>query len=558
MAGDNEQQLFFIDGELIERLMRGDRTPVQTQQQRPVTASALTAAVSLASEGRLDDAAKELQSAADHGEDTADVQAGLGHLRFEQQNWIEAEAHYAKVTQLEPGHPTAHYNLGLCLERQSKWEPAAMAFETALAIEPKRWQAQLGRGLCLLRLGQFEAALPCFEAAIEFVPSQGKDANPGRILFGNAVALHGLGRLDEVADLYKKLLPASPNATDLLANFIALSIARKDETRVKELSERLLKLQPDAPSALEGLASIALSHGDYSAAAQHGSRLVKVSPESCEAWFNLGVALQKTGRLEQAINAYRQAVRLRPDSVEANANLGAALQERGDLEGAAVAHKAALRGDPQAPGVLWNLAIACERQGNAQEAENLFATLIRIAPDWEDAAFRLGYLQLRRGSHQEAAESFQICLKKHEDWTGALVNHGLAAWKSGDLETAAGNFHRALAVEPSHSTALTALAAVLVEQNHSVDALHWFRTLKSQQQPAPELSYNLGVLLQTGGDHAAAAECYQAAVESNPAFSQALLNLGQVLKAAGKAEEARHAWSRAMAIDPELAVERLR
>ena len=80
--------------------------------------------------------------------------AALGHLRFEQQKWSEAERHYAKVAEQEPKHPTAHYNLGLCLERQSKFEEAAKEFEAALAIDPKRWQAQMGRGLCLLRLNQ--------------------------------------------------------------------------------------------------------------------------------------------------------------------------------------------------------------------------------------------------------------------------------------------------------------------------------------------------------------------------------------------------------------------
>ena len=71
----------------------------------------------------------------------------------------------------------------------------------------------------------------------------------------------------------------------------------------------------------------------------------------------------------------------------------------------------------------------------------------------------------------------------------------------------------------------------------------------------------LRVGLEVGGfglhrrDPAAAAECYQSAVESNPAFPQALLNLGQVLMATGKEEEARQAWSKAVALDPELAVE---
>jgi tetratricopeptide (TPR) repeat protein len=63
----------------------------------------------------------------------------------------------------------------------------------------------------------------------------------------------------------------------------------------------------------------------------------------------------------------------------------------------------------------------------------------------------------------------------------------------------------------------------------------------------------VGLLLQTAGENGAAAECYQTAVEKNPGFTDALLNLGHALKAVGKEDEARAAWSRAVTSDPALA-----
>jgi len=61
------------------------------------------------------------------------------------------------------------------------------------------------------------------------------------------------------------------------------------------------------------------------------------------------------------------------------------------------------------------------------------------------------------------------------------------------------------------------------------------------------------LLLQSNGDHEAAAECYQAAVDGKPEFSQAHLNLGHALRAAGKENEAQQAWSKAVVSDPQLA-----
>ena len=61
------------------------------------------------------------------------------------------------------------------------------------------------------------------------------------------------------------------------------------------------------------------------------------------------------------------------------------------------------------------------------------------------------------------------------------------------------------------------------------------------------------LLLQAAGENQAAAECYQLAVDKKPDFTDAMLNLGHALKAAGKEEEAKQVWSKAVTVDPELA-----
>jgi tetratricopeptide (TPR) repeat protein len=543
-------QVFFVDDDLIERLLRGDTAPVPPKPQRPAFAGSLAPAIELASAGKVDAAVEHLKAALDRGESAGEVHNALGHLRFEQQNWSEAELHYARAVKQEPKNTAAHYNLALCLERQAKFEAAAQEFEAALAIDPNRWQAQIGRGLCLLRLNRADAALPCWEAALNGVPAAKKDQRKDDILFGKAVALHQLGRLEEASDLYNQLLPANPNSIDLLANLTTLSLARKDEARAKEMAERLFKIQPESRAALEGLAATAFWRGDYSAAAQHCSQLIKVAGDAYEVWFNLGVAYHKTGRLEQAANAYREALRLRPEAVEANANLGAALQERGDLTGAREAYRSALEGSPELPGALWNLALAADREGNATQAEEFLERLVKVDPNWQDASFRLGYLRLKRGEFAGAVDCFEACLKQRKDWLEALVNLGVASWKFGDLESAASAFRQVRSGNPKHPDALRYLAAVAIEQKNSSEA----REIIGKLGPSsPELQYNLGLLLQSTGDYNAAAECYRITLQHKPDFSGAMINLGHALKAVGREEEARNVWSQAVAADPDLA-----
>src|ERR1035437_952339 len=117
---DNNETVFFIDDDLVERLMRGDTAPADpTKKKRPAEASALATAVKLASDGKLDDAVKELERALSRGENAVEVETGLGHLRFEQQKWDEAARAYSKVIELDPKNRTAHYNLGLGSEEHT-------------------------------------------------------------------------------------------------------------------------------------------------------------------------------------------------------------------------------------------------------------------------------------------------------------------------------------------------------------------------------------------------------------------------------------------------------
>src|ERR1022692_693325 len=97
MPENNSQNVFFVDDELIERLMRGDTAEGPSRKKSPASSSALATAVKLAEAGRLDDAAKELEAAAARGDNPAEIYSALGHVRFEQQKWEEAARCYAKV-----------------------------------------------------------------------------------------------------------------------------------------------------------------------------------------------------------------------------------------------------------------------------------------------------------------------------------------------------------------------------------------------------------------------------------------------------------------------------
>ena len=100
---------------------------------------------------------------------------------------------------LDPKHPTAWYNLGLCQERTGKWKDAADSFRKALESELTRESAMLGLGVSLLHLDQFEHAMVLLDDYLE------PNSRHQTAQWGKAVALHRLGRLEEAAELYAQL-----------------------------------------------------------------------------------------------------------------------------------------------------------------------------------------------------------------------------------------------------------------------------------------------------------------------------------------------------------------
>jgi tetratricopeptide (TPR) repeat protein len=303
------------------------------------------------------------------------------------------------------------------------------------------------------------------------------------------------------------------------------------------------------------LVAAAIARGDFKTAAQQGAQLVKIAPDSFEAWFNLGIAYQKTNRLEQAGQAYSEAIKIRPDSGLPYANLGATLQERGDVPAARKAYERALQLAPGHTGALWNLANVFERLGNNEEAEKAMEKLLENEPEREDAWFRLGYYRLLRGDYAGSIEPFRTCVSKRSDWLDALINLGLAQWRTGQLEAAKATLVQAVARHPKSTDALRTLAAVIIDMGDYILALDIDKQLGELGQTMPELSYNIGILLQRSNLHEEAARSYRRATDEKPAFAEALLNLGHALKALGQDQEARTCWRKAVEAKPELATQ---
>jgi tetratricopeptide (TPR) repeat protein len=229
----------------------------------------LQAAFTLRAQGNPREA---LETLSIPGEFSIDSYILRGDLQFELGQIEQAVETYLAVTEDDPDHVYAQGQLGLCLYRLKLWEAATHAFEVVLQFDPHRDEVRLQLADCCLHLLRFEAALTCFDECWS-------EGSRRRALFGKAVALQLLRRLDEAEKLYERLLTIDPAAEEALSNLIAMSMEVFELARVQNYSQRLLEINSHSTVALQGLALAAIERLDYAAAARYFHRALELDPE---------------------------------------------------------------------------------------------------------------------------------------------------------------------------------------------------------------------------------------------------------------------------------------
>jgi tetratricopeptide (TPR) repeat protein len=527
--GTEERWLYFLDDEVAQSLLQAEPNLAEFApgiRHKPASSATVTRAVIAALEGRKDEALAALKKAAAGPEVEADALAFLAYLEVDRERCEEALGLYERVIAKEPAAASHYYNTGLCHFRLGRWKEAAAAFQTAQEKGSglPRVEFPLALAICHLHLFEPQQAIAYFDQVLAQQPDHES------ALFGKAAAYQYLREYDAAERLYAQLdeivLPDSPVLATMTVNRLSLAMSRQngagDEEAIRKLSERLLASADPLHqlAAHEALANLSFLKERFTDAAKHCEKIIELSPQGADAWFNLGVARHHLGLQRPAMEAYLQAIEIDPSLMQAQANLGMLHHQRAELDQARRCYVEALHHDPSLAETLWNLGILLEQGGHQAEASVCYEQLTQLAPDWEEPWFRLATGHLAAGRWQPAHDAYAACLQLRSDWLAAGEGLALAKAKLGDEPTA-------------------------------IELLERIRGI----EPAPLVLFNLAVLHQNQGREELAVQYYREAVEMDPDYPEALLNLGHAMKNAGNPEEAQVLWKRAVRLRPVYAAE---
>src|SRR5262245_10942778 len=144
------------------------------------------------------------------------------------------------------------------------------------------------------------------------------------------------------------------------------------------------------------------------------------------------------------------------------------------------------------------------------------------------ANMNLGAGYLRQGNTELAIERLQRALAQDPKLVQAHTTIALAYNQIGSFDDAEEHFRRATQLNPSDGAAANAYAAFLCERgNRWAEAQPYFRRAADDKTYAtPEVAMtNAGLCARDAGDLDAAAENFRAALQRNPRYADALLNM---------------------------------
>ena len=312
--------------------------------------------------GRLQEAAAELEQAAQLGTRRADVRELLGGVYLGLDRPDKAIEVLLEAVALKPDDWRIHHRLGLAYTRSERLEGAVGAFRDATRRAPYEPQVHLDLARLLKRRGDDAVAQTEKQLFERWSPVAGR------------------------VERYKHEIEQDP--ASLEARYL-LGQAYVEQGRPRDaltLFREAVVLDSSYAEAYYGIGAVMHVGGDAQRAIMAYEKAVQLRPDLVLALADLGQAYSQVGRHDRAVIAYRKALELRPDLPLGQSKLGLAYAQAGRLPEAIQAFRLALQQDSSSVDTRNALARACAASGRFDEAIEQWRGVLRLEPDYPRVA----------------------------------------------------------------------------------------------------------------------------------------------------------------------------
>jgi len=199
-------------------------------------------------------------------------------------------------------------------------------------------------------------------------------------------------------------------------------------------------------------------------------------------------------------------------------------------------------------------AVQYARKGQHENAVSAFQDFLATEPDNEQAHYELGKSQMEIGNTEAALAEFRKTLELNPDFNGAHFRLGLLFARAGRMGEAEAEFRGELERNPEDPSLLYNLGISLYEQKKFDDAIEWLDRAAESDPDNGRIFWMLAKIYESRGDGMKANAQYEKFAMANPDKAPAAFyNIGQDAFKKRNREEAAVAFRKALELDPEYA-----
>ncbi|MFP4545553.1 MAG: tetratricopeptide repeat protein [Methanomassiliicoccales archaeon] len=475
----------------------------------------------------------------------------------------EVEA-YDGALKAEPGMTQSLLNKGATLFQLERYQEALRAFDRLLQMRPNDAQALNNRALVLRAMGERERAMKNVERALELRPDYPE------ALINRASLLAEMGRLEEAVQAYKEVLARD---RDRPALWMELGEVQERMGRFEDAAKSF-----SVASSLDPVDEEAAVRRDQ---AMEAAGLVDLAEAEgteetlCGRYWQTSLLMEALGRLEGALNEIGKCLELDPRNSPALHRRAQLLLESGNLEESVASLREGMRWSSD-PWATLDLEALMYRMGRYEECSTVLDRVDSREARRREALLGLGKeIHLKSGDLEEAIlalhlmiggryrDSLEIwdqLLTRFPDTPEMLNNRGSCLRFLGEMDASIEAFHRATEVHPGYADAWNNMGCVYHLKGECAEAERCFReallidhdpryltnlcicqlgegkveearrsftsVLKMEQNP--EAINGMGMVAERGKEYVKAIEFYEAALEREPGFQDALKNRDRV------------------------------
>jgi len=258
----------------------------------------------------------------------------------------------------------------------------------------------------------------------------------------------------------------------------------------------------------------------------------------------------------------------------------------GDLAGARAAFEAASSADPNSYEALHALGVINDREGKEAQALDYYRRALRVQADYEESAKGVVAIYLRQGQSDRALAFMQplaqqwernlllqayyadllvqlnrsddainaarAALRRDERFVPAMMSLVRANLRAGKVELADSILEQALAVDEKNAELHFFKGKRLAEQQRLAEAIAEFRRAVELNPDFAEARMELGLRLLAGANYNEALEQLEAVEKLTPRLVEVQLALGDAYRSTRQWEKAKSAFDKALRMRSDL------